>query len=124
MNKFISCACLLSLSLFALSINAEDQPQHYEGEESETLEEALENFEASNERMEELLEGGDLGASEMNEIHKLTYTLENALAKIREETEIMAEELERVHLGSEAGDEEQIRSSGKTFLEKAEILTD
>ncbi|MGM0451466.1 MAG: DUF6746 family protein [Pseudomonadota bacterium] len=124
MNAIIRYAFVLSLLLGALSVSAEDQPQHFEGKDSETLEEALENLEEYSERMEELLEEGELSRSEIGEIHKLTYTLEKAMAKIREEAGIMAEDLERVHLGSEAGDGEQVRDYGEKFIEKAEILTD
>ncbi|TDT43915.1 hypothetical protein DES49_0014 [Halospina denitrificans] len=124
MNVTIRYACLLSLLFGALSVSAEDQPQHFEGKDSETLEEAVENLEEASERMEELLEEDDLSGSEMGEIHRLTYTLEKAMARIREEAEIMAEDLERVHLGSEARDVEQVRRYGEKFVEKVEILTD
>jgi len=117
-------AVVLSLGLSVLSVSAEDQPDHFEGKDSETLEEAIENLESSSERMEELLEEEDLRGSPMGELHRLTYTLEKAMAKIREETGLMAEDLEQAHLGSEAGDVERVRRYGEKFLEKAEILAD
>lgn len=124
MNVIIRYACLLSLLCGALNVSAEDQPKHFEGKDSETLEEAVENLEEASEQMEELLEEDDLSGSEMGEIHRLTYTLEKAMARIREEAGLMAEDLERVHLGSEARDVEQVRSYGEKFVEKAETLTE
>lgn len=117
-------AVVLSLGLGVLSVSAEEQPDHFEGKDSETLEEAFENLEASSERLEELLEEDDLGGSPMGEIHRLTYTLEKAVARIREETGLMAEDLEQAHLGSEAGDVERVRRYGEKFLEKADVLAD
>ena len=124
MNVMIRYACVLSLVFLALNVSAEDQPEHFEGKDSKTLEEAVANLEEASERMEELLEEEEMSGSEIGEIHRLTYTLENAMAKIREEVDMMAEDLEQAHVGSEARDVEQVRRYGKKFVEKAEILTD
>lgn len=124
MNIMIRTTCVLSLVFGALNVGAEDQPQHFEGKDSNSLEEAMENLEESSERMEELMEEAELSGREIGEIHRLTYTLEKAMTKIREEADIMAEDLERVHLGSEARDVEQVRRYGEKFVEKVEILTD
>ena len=124
MNIVIRTVCVLSLVIGALTASAEEQPQHFEGKDSKTLQEALENLEQYSERMEELMEGDDLSHQEIGEVHRLTYTLEKAMIRIREEAEIMAEDLERVHLGSEGGDAEQVRRYGEKFIERAEILAD
>ena len=95
---------------------------HYPGKKAETLEEAVSNLREYNGRVAELLEDDELTSSDMARVHKLSYTIENALKRIRTELDTMAGTLETVHLGSERGETGTVRNRGRMFLERSRTL--
>ena len=99
-----------------------EQAQHYEGKEAETLSEAVQNLRAYNERLARLLDKQDLSAAQMEEVHRLTYTLENALRRINDEIGTIAGHLETVHLASERREADTLNSHGKLYLEQTRTL--
>lgn len=119
---------LITVSAFALADEGDDHGQdtdraeHFEGEEAANLEEAVANLVAYNDRLEELLKQDELSAEDMNQIHNYSYTLENALQKVQEETQTVAANLEEVHLASERMDEETVRAQGEVYLETTHTL--
>ncbi|MGM1053600.1 MAG: DUF6746 family protein [Pseudomonadota bacterium] len=120
--KKLAFTALLT-TLLATPALAEEKPgEHFEGEPSGTLAEAVANFSRYNQELADLLAKDELTMPDVGEIHVLTYTLENALEKISDEIEEMAEVLEEVHLGSETGNVERVRSNGEIYLESARIL--
>lgn len=115
-------AMLLAGLLATAAAQAEERTDHFEGETSATLEQAVANFSATNRQLAELLAQPELETSDLGTIHELSYTLENALEKINEEVADMAITLEEVHLGSETGDVERVRANGETYLGAAQTL--
>ncbi|WP_311948825.1 DUF6746 family protein [Halomonas piscis] len=99
-----------------------DRPDHFDGKPAETLDAAVTNFSEGNQRLAELLAADELTEEQLAEIHQLSYTLENALGKIDDEVDAMAESLEKVHIGSETMAPEQVADSGQTYLEAAQTL--
>ena len=63
-------------------------------EPAETMEQALANFSEYNARLAALLEQDELTMADLAQIHQLTYTLENALERINDDLEDLAETLE------------------------------
>ncbi|MBS9405017.1 hypothetical protein KG088_15440 [Halomonas sp. TRM85114] len=122
MKKLLFTA--LCFGLLGTAANAEEQerPDHFEGEAAVTLGEAVANFSETNQQLAELLAQDELSDAEFGTIHELTYTLENALAKIDEELDAMAVDLEEVHLGSETMDAERVHTHGSAYLEAARTL--
>lgn len=112
----------LLASLISATAVADSNPSHFKGEPAETLNQAMANFSEYNQRLAELLAQDELDIADLGTIHELTYTLENALEKIQEEVNAMAEALEEVHLGSETGDFERVNSNGAIYLEAAQAL--
>lgn len=110
---FIATAACASLA-FAAPTFATDV-DHFEAKESKTLKEAVANFSEYNNRLEEVL-AGDLTPQAMNEVHQLTYTLENALGKISEEFEELAITLEEVHQSSEHMETDKVQKHGAQYL--------
>lgn len=110
-------ATLIPLAL--ASDDDDDRADHFEGEPSRTLEEALENFSEANARLAEIISQDSPDTQAVFEVHQLTYTLENALEKIRDEMEELAEVLEEVHLASERNDGETVKERGEVYLETA-----
>lgn len=115
---------LLVLGFSGLALSSE-RPDHFEGKPSETLAAALDNFADHNEELEAILSNDELSSQEMVQIHELTYTLENALNKIRSELDGLAEALEEVHVASERADTHTVQTRGSTYLKMAdEIIRD
>ncbi|MEQ6887394.1 DUF6746 family protein [Halomonas sp. CS7] len=111
------CTGLLATTAYA------EGPDHFSGEPSRTLEEALTNLSDYNARLTELLAKDELSNRDLGTVHELTYTLENALARIDAEVDTMATSLEEVHLGSESVDRERVRLNGMAYLNAARPLT-
>jgi len=109
-------AALLGLATAAM---ASERVDHFEGEPARTLEEALANFSAANARLADLIAAERLDTQAVFEVHQLTYTIENALEKIREELADLAEVLEEVHVASEHNDGEAVKARGQAYLETA-----
>lgn len=116
MKRLASSLLVASLGLSVPAL-ADDRPGHYEGEPAETLEQAVANFSEYNTRLEGILDQDELNSADLHEVHQLTYTLENALGKLREEMEELAEVLEQVHLASENADAATVMSRGRLYLE-------
>jgi hypothetical protein len=106
----------LALGLPAL---ASERPDHFKGKPADTLEQAVANFSEYNRKLDTLLKQKTLAGKDMHEIHMLTYTLENALEKIRAELGELAETLEAVHVASENADADTVREQGRAYLQSA-----
>lgn len=113
-------ALALSATLFAApAVADEERPQHFDAVEPKSLQEALTYFAIYSEALEELLAKEKLTAADLSRVHEMSYTLENALAKMREELAGTADALESVHLASERADAETVRAQGAAFLKAA-----
>ncbi|MDP5292128.1 hypothetical protein Q9290_07480 [Oceanimonas sp. CHS3-5] len=122
MMKMRSRLLLTSLPLLlACHVQADTRPSHYKGEPAETLTQAVSNFTDYNARLAELL-AGELTPQALSEVHQLTYTLENALARINEETTALADTLEAVHVASESNQPGVVRDRGEAYLEVSRSL--
>ncbi|MPV87010.1 hypothetical protein GCU85_09765 [Cardiobacteriales bacterium ML27] len=96
---------------------------HFQAVESETLAQAVENLSTYNQKLATLLQKDEITPQEMHSIHKLTYTLEEALQKMQTEIASLAVTLEEVHLGSERVDVVRVKDNGKQYLEGSQPLT-
>ncbi len=118
--RYLTLAALLVLTgCFSLTSFASERPDHFKGEPAETIEQALANFSAYNTRLSEILEQEELTMADLAQIHQLTYTLENALERIDDDLENLAEILETLHLSSETADIEAARSNAEAYLNGA-----
>ncbi|MFP4137965.1 MAG: DUF6746 family protein [Halomonas sp.] len=124
MKKLLFTALCFGLLGSTANAHEEEHTDHFEGKSAETLEEAVTNFTETNQRLAELLDQDELSNTDMGTIHELSYTLENAMAKIDEELDTMAVDLEEVHLGSESLEEERVRTHGDAYLEAAQTLAE
>ena len=115
----LTLSLILASPLALASEDEHERAEHFEGKPAETLEEALNNFAQYNKKLRTLLKQDELSAKEMQKVHKLTYTLENALGKMDEEIDGLEENLEAVHLASERADEETVRGKGEAYLSTA-----
>jgi len=97
---------------------------HHKGLPANTLEEAVTNFSKYNHKLAAILEQDSLSPEDMDQIHRLTYTLENALEKLHTELGELAETLEELHVASETGQFDKALQSGRDYLETARKVID
>ncbi|MCS3904541.1 hypothetical protein J2T55_002580 [Methylohalomonas lacus] len=118
-NRIHSFLFLLLVPGFAMPAMADERPDHFEGKQAETLEQAVAHFSEYNDKLATLLAQDTLSAADLGRIHELTYTLENALAKINAELSGLAPTLEEIHVASETADAETVKSRGRIYLNTA-----
>lgn len=127
MNKAKFCPAVMAVCLMvgagmAWASDDNDRVDHFKGKPAETVAEALENFREANNRLAEIIAMDRPDTQAVVEVHQLTYTLENALEKIRDELEDVADVLEEVHLASERNDRETVKKRGAVYLENAQKI--
>jgi DNA repair ATPase RecN len=119
MQKATLMAATFLTMCLSTTVLADERPEHFEGKPADTLDQAVANFSEANGKLAAILEEEDLGPEELHEVHQLTYTLENALEKIREDLDELAEVLEEIHIASETIDTETVKARGEDYLEAA-----
>lgn len=125
MKNIAGFVCAATMTTLLLSpAAAEDSVSHYAPEQSETLAEAIENFNTYNQKVAEVLARPSLTENDMEEIHEYTYTIEVALARINETLEGLPVTLEQLHLASESYNAAAVRGVGEVYLENALPLAD
>lgn len=123
----LASALLMSLPAFAgggyeKQSDHADQPRHFQGQPAETDDQARKNLREYNGKLKALLDKKELSASDLGEIHRITYTLENAIRQLDPEVKWIAQYLEEVHLASERNDPETVRKKGRAYLSASKAL--
>ncbi len=116
MKNVIKGAVLAVSLAVAGGAMADDRPDHFKGLESPDLQTAVANFSEYNKRLEKAL-SGELTDADLMKIHELTYTLENALEKINDDLEDLADTLEEVHIASETFKRDELKKVAPQYLE-------
>ncbi len=120
MNKFmyvtsaIIFVCAFGFSTWALA--SEDRPEHFKGKVSETLDQALAHFSEHNQRLAKIMAKESLSPEDIALVHELTYTLENALQKMKADFSALTNNLENVHLASETTDGAKVKARALQYL--------
>lgn len=97
------------------------EQDHYSGKPARTLAQAVTNLRDYSAKLDAKM-NGDLSAEDMHAIHKMSYTLENALARLGNELEDIKDNLEAVHLASERQDKATIQENGKRYMNDVNLL--
>jgi hypothetical protein len=118
---------LLAIAVLAfthtLPVSASEEPyQHHKGLPAGTLEVAVAHFSEYNLKLEKAL-AEKLDDAKIQDIHELTYTLENALEKMNKELANLAEALEVLHKASERIDPKAVSTHGQAYLDKARLFS-
>lgn len=124
-NSILSLAFFLGVTMSTNGFASDpERIDHFEGATPHTVEEAKALLSEYNKRLATLLASDPLTVADLGQIHKLTYTLENALNKIRQEYDALAETLETLHQASETAKIEETKELGKQYLESSHQLVD
>lgn len=122
MKNLIKGALLtVSLAVAGGVLADDDRPSHFKGVASPDLQTAVAHLAEYNNRLEELLKG-ELTAADMMQVHELTYTLEQALERIDDELDDLADTLEEVHLASENMQRDELKKIAPVYLDTARII--
>ncbi len=116
------CGLGLTLAIPMTTVAADTAPAHYPALVSATLQEALANLQSHNAQLAALLAQETLDARDLDTVHRLTYTLENAIERLGVEVSEIAEILEEVHVASEEVDAATVRERGQRYLERTAPL--
>ena len=116
MKNVIKGAVLAVSLAVAGGAMADDRPDHFKGLAAPDLQTAVANFSEYNKRLEKAL-SGELTDADLMKIHELTYTLENALEKINDDLEDLADTLEEVHIASETFKRDELKKVASQYLE-------
>lgn len=121
--KMIKKITIATLFMSSISLNAQAADvDHFKGTPSPDLHTALCNLQTFDTRLKTMT-SKPLTANDMAEIHQLTYTLEVALQKVQQELVIAAEELEKVHKGSEVMGKDKVKQAANQYLAITQKLT-
>lgn len=116
-----SMICGLAL-LFSYNVVALEEINHFEGKSSDSIQAALCNLKTYNLALQKRTDKKHMVIQDHADIHQITYTLEVAVQKLQSELAIIAEELEKVHKGSEAANNNKVKSAGEIYLNKTSEL--
>lgn len=122
MKKFalLSAAILASIAIIPHITYAkeENKVEHYEAKEFSTVEEALAALISTSSTMASITAQEDLDGTGIEQIHQISYTTENAVAKLNA-GKSLADALEGVHLASEEHDVADLKN--KFIVYQAEL---
>ncbi|MBK1697638.1 DUF6746 family protein [Rhodovibrio salinarum] len=117
-------AAVLSLGLLAggpALADSDGQVQHYKAKPAPNLEVAVKNLREYNQKLDELL-SQEMTVENMEKIHQLSYTLENALQRVDKDLKNIASVLEGMHLASEKRNEKAVKDNAETYLENTNMI--
>lgn len=83
---------------------------------------ALCNLAKFNEKLLAITNKSTLTSEDMVKVHELTYTLENAVIRLKRDLETIAFDLEKVHKASERLDQKVVKDSGEKYLKASGLL--
>lgn len=119
--SLIALAVATTLSTAAFPQSPPERVSHYQGKQAAGLAEAVANLREANARLAELL-AGEVGEYDIHDIHSLSYTLEESLAKVRKDIEHLQEEVESMHFYSEGLKREEVIQYGNAYLKGIQPL--
>lgn len=121
--KVMNYLAAAALSFGVATMAKAEEVEHFKGESVDSLEEAVTHFKRYNQRLETLLKKESMSAEDVTKVHELTYTLENALAKINQELAKLTATLEEVHLASEKYDADAVLEHGEAYMEVIKTIS-
>lgn len=130
MMKTLLATCLVALLALGVA-HAEEEPvddrlveqlEEAQGQPIESLQQAVDALELRNDLLDVLLRKDQLTERDLAIIQQLTETIENALAKVDEELDVMRDHVQEVHAGAEGQEQERIREHGREYLDRIKTL--
>lgn len=114
---------VLTGMIWASSANADDEYRHFPSIAAPNTVTALANLAKYNQSLQAITSQSSISPEDMVKIHELTYTLENAVHRLQQDLNEIADELEKVHKASEVLDSKVIKDAGSKYLKATGLLT-
>lgn len=97
---------------------AEPPPQrvdHYQAKQANDVAEAVANLREANNKLAELL-SGEVNDYAMHDIHSLSYTVEESLARIMDEMKMLLDTAQDMHFATEGLKRDAVIDYGEAYL--------
>lgn len=120
--RSITKLTLVFAALVSNFVVAEESYNHFPSLPSNDTQTAICNLNTYNLKLQEIISKKRISPEDMVKIHELTYTLENAVARLQTTLEVTAVELEKVHKASERMDSKVVKHSGDSYIQQLETL--
>ena len=95
---------------------AGERADHYKGKVPKSLDQAMSYLRSHNAQLNTLLKTEKLSPQQLDEIHQMTYTMENAIKKLKNEVTVISDSLEALHKASETGKTKITKNLGEKYL--------
>ncbi|WP_288025234.1 DUF6746 family protein [Thauera sp.] len=114
----ITLGALTVVSSAALANDAApaNRVSHYQGQQAESIVQTMANLREANAKLRALL-AGEVGEYDIHDIHSLSYTLEDSLARIAEEVKQLHNTVADMHFASEGLKRDAVIDFGTAYLE-------
>ncbi len=120
--KAILVATIGSLLFTGFMAQADEKYSHFPSLEAPTTSAALCNLATFNEKLQAIATKKELSPEDMVKVHELTYTLENAIVRLKKDLDTIAVDLEKVHKASEHLNQNIIKNSGDKYLAATQLI--
>jgi hypothetical protein len=121
--KLRFCLSIVFVLVVSIAVKAEEKYNHFPSLTAPDLITALCNVQDYNKKLKAIANKETLVATDLVKIHELTYTLENAIARLQEDLVVIAANLEEVHKASERLDSVAIATFSQKYLSQSTLLT-
>ncbi|ENO78500.1 hypothetical protein B447_14319 [Thauera sp. 27] len=114
----ITLGALTVVSSAALANDAApaNRVSHYQAQQAESIAQTMANLREANAKLRALL-AGEVGEYDIHDIHSLSYTLEDSLARIAEEVKQLHNTVADMHFASEGLKRDAVIDFGTAYLE-------
>ena len=117
--KLIKISIISLLFIFSMTTGntfAGERADHYKGKVPKSLDQAINYLRSHNAQLNTLLKTEKLSPQQLDEIHQMTYTMENAIEKLKNGVTGISDSLEALHKASETGQTNITKSLGEKYL--------
>ncbi|MEM6603887.1 MAG: DUF6746 family protein [Pseudomonadota bacterium] len=128
MRKLFLCAALLMFVFVSLAHSSETI-NHYEADAVNSQEDALKALDKNSEIISAILQKDNLDAAHLEDIHRVSYTLENAIDKLISEKAApetvlnpVEKAIQNIHDSSEDHEEQAVRQHFQDFQSSFKAL--
>lgn len=105
----------LSAPVWANDAQAPNRVAHYTAQKAGSIDETLVNLREANAKLKSLL-AGEVGEYDIHDIHSLSYTLEESLARLAEEIKQLHNTVADMHFASEGLNRDAVIDYGEAYL--------
>lgn len=121
MKKFPVLALVAACTVWTPAALADDaaaapRVDHYQARQADSVAQTIANLKEANQQLEAIL-AGEVGEYDMHDVHSLSYTIEDSLARLSEELLKLKDLAGDMHFASEGLKRDEVIEHGKAYLD-------